>query len=288
MSGGGGSTTTVQKTELPQWLQDAAQQNLARADYVSQLGYVPQYGLDVAGFSPMQQSAFQNTADAASAFGLQAPSNPNAYMPQASTNNLGFTGYSSGALFDQYLNNLAQQRPEQKGYLDSMFIDPYSGELGIGFTPQGSVTTTNAPMSVQNNAGTVFDHNEDGGVSIVGGLEPLSKRTIMNDFGKFNPMTAGIISMLPMGGAITAWNQSQAAKEKAAYDAARAAALAQPQNTYLYGTGTDQSSHGDMGGVGWGGSFGGSGISGVQSGNYDGYGGSGMSAGGFSAGATVY
>lgn len=140
MSSGGG-TTTVQKTELPQWLQDAAQSNLARADYVSQLGYVPQYGLDVAGFSDMQNSAFQNTADAASAFGLGAPSNANAYMPAQQTNNLGFSGYSSGALFDDYLSNLQANRPAQYEALNSMFIDPYTGGANTLFTPAGSVGT---------------------------------------------------------------------------------------------------------------------------------------------------
>lgn len=141
MSSGGGTTTQVSKTELPSWLQDAAQGNLARADYVSQIGYVPQYGLDVAGFTPMQTSAMQNTADAASAFGLAAPSNAMAGMPAQQTNNLGFSGYSSGALYDDYLSNLAAQRPAQYEAINSMFIDPTAGGVSTIFTPEGSVGT---------------------------------------------------------------------------------------------------------------------------------------------------
>ena len=139
MSSGGGSTTT-QQAQLPAWLQDAAKSNLARADYVSQLGYVPQYGLDVAGFTPMQQSAMQNTANAASAFGLGAPTDAMAGMPAQQTNNLGFSGYSSGDLFNNYLSNLQAQRPAQYDAMNSMFIDPYSGQQSVAFTPVGSIS----------------------------------------------------------------------------------------------------------------------------------------------------
>ena len=72
MSGGkGGSQTT--EVKVPQYIEDAAKANLARADEISRIGYTPYYGPDVAAFSPMQQASFQNTADTASAFGLAAP-----------------------------------------------------------------------------------------------------------------------------------------------------------------------------------------------------------------------
>jgi hypothetical protein len=142
MSSGGGTTTQVTKNELPAWLQDAAKGNLSRADYVSQIGYVPQYGLDVAGFTPMQTSAMQNTADAASAFGLSAPSNAMAGMPQQTTNNLGFSGYSSGSLYDDALAQLAQNRPAQYEAINSMFVNPVTGDIGTAFTPSGSIGDT--------------------------------------------------------------------------------------------------------------------------------------------------
>jgi hypothetical protein len=142
MSGGGGTTTQVSKTELPQWLQDAAQSNLARADYVSQLGYVPQYGLDVAGFTPMQTAAMQNTANAASAFGLSAPADAMAGMPAQTTNNLGFSGYSSGSLFDDALAQLQANRPAQYEAINSMFVNPQTGSIGTAFTPSGSIGET--------------------------------------------------------------------------------------------------------------------------------------------------
>jgi hypothetical protein len=158
MSSGGGTTTQVTKNELPAWLQDAAQGNLARADFVSKIGYVPQYGLDVAGFTPMQTSAMQNTADAASAFGLQAPSNAMAGMPAQQTNNLGFSGYSSGDLYRDYLGNFQQQAPSQFAALNSMFIDPVTGELGVSWDKSGTAVvnpdaqyTSYAPSSMGGN-----------------------------------------------------------------------------------------------------------------------------------------
>lgn len=160
MSSGGGTTQT-QKTELPPWLENAAQQNLARAEYVSKLGYVPQYGVDVAGFSPMQTSAMQNTANAASAFGLGAPTDVMAGMPATTTDNLGFTGYSSGAMFDNYLSNLAAQRPAQYGAMQAQFVDPLSGEVGVDFGSGGQVTVNedalnNMSVPVQTGGGTEY------------------------------------------------------------------------------------------------------------------------------------
>lgn len=126
MSGGKGGSNTS-SVEIPAWLEDAAIKNLNKAEEASQIGYVPYYGVDVAGFSPMQSSAMQNTADMASAFGLQAPTDAMAGMPKQITDNQGFTGYSSGVMYDEALNNLGQVRPGQYDAMSGMFIDPYKG-----------------------------------------------------------------------------------------------------------------------------------------------------------------
>jgi hypothetical protein len=140
MSSGGGSTTPqvtnnyttgTSSVQLPDWAKEAGQRNIARANMVADLGYIPQYGIDVAGFTPMQTSAMQNTADAASAFGLQAPTDVMAGMPKQTTNNLGFTGYSSGDLYDSYLANLAAQRPAQYLGINQLFTDPVTGVASL-------------------------------------------------------------------------------------------------------------------------------------------------------------
>ena len=184
MSSGGGSTTTQ---ELPEWLQDAAKSNLARADYVSQIGYVPQYGLDVAGFTPMQQSAMQNTANTASAFGLSAPTNAMAGMPAQQTNNLGFSGYSSGALYDDALARLQARRPAQYDAINDMFIDPNTGQAGTAFTPFGSVAGADASQAAKNLTDYSLSGNEDLGYS--GGFDaanPYDSADAYNNAQKFN------------------------------------------------------------------------------------------------------
>lgn len=161
MSFGGGSST--QTTEMPQWLQDAAQQNLARADYTSRLGYVPDYGMDVAAFSPMQMQGFQNTGSMAQAFGL-APAgyDATAGIPTPETNNLGFSGYRSGNLFDESLSQLQQRRPAQYQAMQDMFINPQTGENNVMFTPYGSVASEQAGAGTQ---GAVDYSSSDSGVT---------------------------------------------------------------------------------------------------------------------------
>jgi hypothetical protein len=72
MSGGGkgGKKETVTKTEIPQWVRGPAERNLRRAEDVQQIGYMPWYGPEVAGFTPAQNAAFDTNIGAGEAFGL--------------------------------------------------------------------------------------------------------------------------------------------------------------------------------------------------------------------------
>ena len=124
----GGSTTS--EVKVPEYIEAAAQRNLNRADRVSQLGYVPEYGPTVAAFTPMQQAAFQNTAGAAGAFGMASPASQRDIMggmnaPTTYAN--GVQGYSSAPMYEQMVAELARNRPGQKSYIDSFFINPMSG-----------------------------------------------------------------------------------------------------------------------------------------------------------------
>lgn len=130
MAGGkGGSSTT--SVEIPEWMESAAKSNLARAEDVSKIGYVPYYGPDVAAMTPMQEAAAQNVASAASAFGMQAPTGAGVTgMPAAQEFAGGIRGYSSAPMFEQSLETLEQERPGQKKAIDDMFISPTSGKGG--------------------------------------------------------------------------------------------------------------------------------------------------------------
>jgi hypothetical protein len=135
MSGGKGGSTTSEIT-VPDYIENAARANLAKADAISQVGFTPYYGADVAAFNPMQQAAFQNTADTANAFGMATPTNPTDIMgnmgaPQTYAN--GVTGYSSAPMFQDAVDTLGYFRPNQKALLDSFFVNPYTG-----FDPSGA------------------------------------------------------------------------------------------------------------------------------------------------------
>ena len=137
MAGGkGGSTTST--VEVPEYIEEAARRNLAKAEGISQIGFTPYYGPDVAAFTPFQQAGFQQTADVASAFGLAAPTSERDIMggmgaPTQYAN--GVMGYSSAPLYEQSLAELERRRPAQKSYIDSFFIDPVTGQAGSRVQP---------------------------------------------------------------------------------------------------------------------------------------------------------
>jgi len=169
MSKGGSNTSS---TQIPAWLENAAIENINKGRDVSQIGYTPYYGPDVAAFNPMQQQSMQSTGNAASAFGL-APQGFDAMagMPEAQTFAGGIQGYSSAPLYEQAISSLAQNRPAQYNAINSMFIDPFTGAPAQGNysaspeqvqqmfdrTPTGQ---PNYDLSINNTAGGV-----DGGGS---------------------------------------------------------------------------------------------------------------------------
>ena len=125
MSGGkGGSTTST--VEVPQYIEDAARRNLERADLISKIGYVPYFGPDVAAFTPQQEAAFAGTQQLAGAFGT--PTTMDMGVPAPQTFAGGVRGYSSAPMFEQAQFELGRRRPAQKSYIDSLFINPFSGQ----------------------------------------------------------------------------------------------------------------------------------------------------------------
>ena len=166
MSGGKGGSTTS-SVQIPSWLEDAAKTNLSKADYAGQIGYTPYYGPDVAAQNQNQMIANQATYDAAAAFGL-APQggSANAGMPTPTTYANGVTGYSSGDLYDQAVAELAARRPGQAEALNSMFIDPYSGDQSVMFTPGGSIAAPNSGSVV--NSMVNYGSSSDGQIDLSG------------------------------------------------------------------------------------------------------------------------
>ena len=117
--GGGGKQTTTSSVEIPAWLEAAAQRNLAKADTLSQIGYTPYYGPDVAAMTPMQMTAMQGTNQMASAFGMPT-SDPMAGMPTAGDYG-GMPAYSSGSMYDAALAELQRRQPDTYAKLMAPF-----------------------------------------------------------------------------------------------------------------------------------------------------------------------
>jgi len=164
MSGGGKGGSQTTSVAIPGWVQDAAQNSLARADEISQIGYTPYYGPDVAAFQPAQNAAFQNTANAAGAFGMQGAM-PNMPAPQEFAP--GVQGYSSAPILEAAMNELQIRRPGQYDAITGMFIDPVtgtsptggfgSGNSNVGYSDRGN------PYRESDWQGGNQDHNEPAG-----------------------------------------------------------------------------------------------------------------------------
>jgi len=179
MSGGkGGGQST--KTEIPAWAEAATKRNLARAEEVQKIGYMPYYGPDVAGFTPTQQAAMQNNLAAASAFGMAAPTDAMAGMPQAQDFGGGISGYSSGNLFDQAVAEFERKKPAYAKEYNELFaggstnnFNPYPsypgsdrlGSIPVDYNPYaGSRSTPPMPDTRGGNievAGQDFSSRND-------------------------------------------------------------------------------------------------------------------------------
>ena len=129
-----------QQATLPSFAETLAQQTVGVGTDAAATGYTPMYGVDVAGFSPMQEASFQGTDMMASAFGMPTTGGQS-YLPPTKTIG-GVTGYSSGDVFDANVAALGEKRPGQLDYIESFAIDPVTGQMG-------SKTPDNQPVALE-------------------------------------------------------------------------------------------------------------------------------------------
>jgi hypothetical protein len=133
MSKGGQQTT---ENRLPEALERASAENLALANEVGRIGFVPYQGPTVAGLSDSQMASLGNTNAAASAFGLaQAapPVAPTAQIPGG----MG-AGYSP---FDLYMQAIQAIPAGQRGAIESFMINPQTGGLPSRPLPQVNISS---------------------------------------------------------------------------------------------------------------------------------------------------
>lgn len=122
--GMGKGGTTTQTIELPESLERAAQENLALADQVGRLGFMPYQGPTVAGLSTGQEAAMGSTNAAANAFGLPQMAAPQ-FMGDVFTGPDGrIAGYGGATIGREAFDQLpAGQREAVEGFM----IDPITG-----------------------------------------------------------------------------------------------------------------------------------------------------------------
>jgi hypothetical protein len=168
MSGGKGGSQTTQ-VEIPKYIEDASRANIAQGKEISQIGYTPYYGPDVAAFTPMQAAAMQSAANFGSAFGLMPQMDAMAGMPEAQTFEGGLRGYSSAPLYEQAVAELAARRPAQAALINQQFIDPYGSAESVNAAYNPSEFNVNAYMNAPGNKDILQDYYANRDALIAGG-----------------------------------------------------------------------------------------------------------------------
>lgn len=177
MAGGGKGGSQTSEMSVPDWVEQPARRNLARAEEISQLGYVPYGGPEVAAFNDRQNMAFRANNDMASAYGM--PTATGNGMPVAQTFANGVRGYSSMPLYRESVAQLRDSRPGQYGAIMDQFIDPYTGASPIAQTAATTAQQAQVAQRVPDNAelggpespaGWGSDGPPDGGMFGGGGI----------------------------------------------------------------------------------------------------------------------
>ena len=179
MSGGkGGSETT--ETTIPAWIRDPAISNLARAEAVQRIPYMPYYGPDVAAFTPAQNAAFDTNIGAGEAFGLLAPDTLTATSGMPTPTDFdGFTGYSSQPIYESAKAELEAKQPGAVAQYNALFgnatpaINWGGGGGGSRFRGGGGNTTdpVNRWVDKASHIMDTLDKERDRGTALESGVE---------------------------------------------------------------------------------------------------------------------
>ena len=151
MSGGGGKGGSKKtETTIPEWVRAPADRNLQRAEAVQQIKYMPYTGGQVAALNPNQTQAMQNNANAASAFGLLAPTDATAGMPTPTTYDNGMQGYGSIGLYDQAVKELTARDPANMNAYNNLFGNAVPQNLARGGGGGGGGVSVNLSKPAYN------------------------------------------------------------------------------------------------------------------------------------------
>jgi hypothetical protein len=191
---GGGSKST--EVKIPQWLEDAGKEALARSRDVSRIPYAAYYGPDVAAMTPMQVAAMRGTNQMAEAFGSPT-ADVTAGMPPAQDYG-GMSAYSAGPMYDAALAELERRQPGTYNAIMGQFIDPITGQMPVGATAAGGAgASANAGANAQIKPKSGGGGDYGGYGSAVGKPSPSGSGT--GTLGLPDPMSGKITSVGPIG-----------------------------------------------------------------------------------------
>jgi hypothetical protein len=137
MSKGGSQTTTM---SIPSWLEQPTRRNIQRAEEISQIGYIPRMGPEVAAFTSPQYQAMANNNRMAQAYGLETKPID---VPDAQEFAGGLEGYSSYAPFEEMIRQIRDRRPHQYTAHQGQFLNPWTGKAPSSWTAANSSQTRN-------------------------------------------------------------------------------------------------------------------------------------------------
>ncbi len=133
---------TSQKQRVDEELVRRGDEQYQRALALMGLRTQPNRAPTIAAFTPMQEAAFQNTVNAARAFGLHSPRSGTAGMPAANAETVdGFRGSSGAPLFDAAVGLLPEDYTARENELYGMFAAELEKMMGgdePAATPQAS------------------------------------------------------------------------------------------------------------------------------------------------------
>lgn len=181
--GGGSKSTSV---TVPQWLEDAGKEALARSRDVSRIPYAAYYGPDVAAMTPMQVAAMRGTNQMAEAFGSPT-ADVTAGMPTAQDYG-GMSAYSAGPMYDAALAELQRRQP---GTYDAIMAQ-FGGTAGAGGGVGSSASATGYVPTMEPRM-----PQREGRDSMPAARAPAAAGT--GSLGLPDPMSGRITSVGPIG-----------------------------------------------------------------------------------------
>jgi|DEB0MinimDraft_6_1074348.scaffolds.fasta_scaffold00653_5 hypothetical protein len=190
MSGGKGGSQSAQ-VQIPQWAEDAARQNIARAQAVQNMPYAPIMGPTMAGFTSGQKAGMESQAALAQRMGIipQSYDVASGYMPGEIDVGNGLTAYASYPGAKERVLAAFEENPALQRSYESLYANAptYQEIRTADLMSQLPSNTLDALMASQGGDG---DNTPSGGGFTVGDIQGFAQ----NDLGALAFLPGSILA----------------------------------------------------------------------------------------------